>query len=242
MAIAVSPSLPLTARVLPEPVQRWLGRTRPVPGGAPRAIYLEGPARFKRGRLPYLPLDIRTWTRLGFDRVSELEVRIAGLTIMRGFDAFVDGRGFTRVGSEVSLGPSVDQGAFHVMFLETLLVPSAWPEGIGWEPIDADSARVVTQFGGGQETAVVGFDQATGLPSSYQTKRYRAAGQPKVPWTASVGTWRDFGSLVYPSRFEATWADEARPWLKMRIDRATRDPSMDEPLERAREALKGVAA
>jgi hypothetical protein len=30
--------------------------------------------------------------------------------------------------------------------------------------------------------------------------------------------------------------------LKMRIDRATRDPSMDEPLERAREALKGVAA
>jgi hypothetical protein len=101
---------------------------------------------------------------------------------------------------------------------------------------------VITSFAGGQETAAVEFDRATGLPSTYRTDRYKAAGLAKVPWTASVGEWRDFGSLVYPSRVEAAWADEAQPWLKMRIERATRDPSMDEPLARAREALELIAA
>ena len=237
MAIAVSPPFPLAALPRPEPVQRWLARTPPEPGLPPRSIYLDGSARFKRGRLPYLPLDIKVWTRLGFDRVSELEVRIAGMTIMRGFDAFVDGRGLTRVGSELSRGPTVDQGAFHVMFLETMLVPGAWPTDIRWEPIDADSARVVTPFAGGHEMAVVGFDPATGLPASYRTNRFKAPDLPKVPWTATVGEWRDFGSLFFPSRLEATWADEEQPWLKFRIEHARRDASMDEPLARARAVL-----
>jgi hypothetical protein len=237
VALAISPPFPLTAPPRPEPVQRWLACTPHELGRVPRAIYLDGSARFKRGRLPYLPLDIRVWTRLGFDRVSELEVRIGGLTVMRGFDAYVDGRGFTRVGSELSRGPTVDQGAFHVMFLETLLVPGAWPTDIRWEPIDADAARVVTPFAGDHETALVAFDRATGLPVTYRTDRFKAPGLPKVPWTAWVGEWRDFGSLFYPSRLEATWADDEQPWLKFRIEHATRDPSMEEPLARARAVL-----
>jgi hypothetical protein len=225
---------------LPEPVVRWLRVARPELEVPPRAIYLAGPARFKRGRLPYLPLEVRIWTRLGSARVSELEVRIAGLTLLRGFDAFVDGHGFTRVGSELSAGPTVDQGAFHVLFLESLLVPSAWPPGLEWEPVSADAVRVATPFAGGFEEALLAFDPATGLPCSYRTDRFKTGGQ-KLPWTAQLADWRAFGTLDYPSRIEARWADERQPWLKMRITEARRDPLMDEPLRRARAVLAGLA-
>jgi hypothetical protein len=226
---------------LPEPVVRWLRIARPEREVPPKAIYLAGPARFKRGRLPYLPLDIRIWTRLGSARVSELEVRIAGLTLMRGLDAFVDGRGFTRVGSDLSAGPSVDQGAFHVLFLESLLVPSAWPATLRWQAVSTDSVRVTTPFAGGQEEALLNFDPVTGLPSTYETHRFKTDGR-KVPWTAFLGGWRDFGNLLYPSWIEAQWADERQPWLKMRIREARRDPPMDEPLSRARAVLAGIPA
>lgn len=238
---AVSPHRSLRdapdAPVLPAPVRRWLARAKPERDAPTRTIYLEGPARFKRGRLPYLPLDIRVWTRLGFDRVSELECRIAGLTIVRGLDAFVDGEGFTQIGSELSAGPEIDQGAFHVMFLETLLVPGAWPAEIRWEAVDAHSARVVTPFADGQETALVTFDPATELPATYRTDRYRAVGEPKIPWTATLGEWQSFGPLYFPSRIDARWAVDPQPWLRMRITHAAANVVMDEPLARARTVL-----
>lgn len=238
-AVVPPPNPVSRATALPAPVIRWLQAARPERWVVPGTFYLEGSARFKRGRLPYLPLDIRIWTRPGFDRVSELEVRIAGVTLLRGLDAFVDGRGFTQVGSELSIGPSVDQGSFHVMFLETLLVPGAWPANIRWEPVDAGSARVIAPFAGGLEHALVSFDPETGLPASYRTDRYRTAGEGKVPWTGSLAEWRDFGTLYYPSLIEARWADQAQPWLKMRIARARINVPMDVPLERARRLLGG---
>jgi hypothetical protein len=220
---------------------RWLRIARPEREVPLQAIFLAGPARFKRGHLPYLPLDIRIWTRLGSARVSELEVRIAGLTVMRGLDAFVDGHGFTRVGSELSTGPAVDQGAFHVLLLESLLVPSAWPPTLIWEPVSADTVRVTTPFAGGHEEALLTFNPVTGLPREYRTDRFKADGR-KVSWTALLDDWRDFGNLFYPSWIEAQWADERQPWLKMEIIEARRDPPMDEPLSRARAVLAGIPA
>jgi hypothetical protein len=224
---------------LPAPVARWLRVARPELDARPDAIFIEGPARFKRGRLPYLPLRIRAWNRLGRDRVSELEVRILGLTVLRGLDAYVDGRGFTRVGSDVSTGPGIDQAAFHVMFLETLLVPSAWTPEIRWEPMRADAARVLVPFRDAVEEAVVTFDPATGLPQTYATDRYRTPDRPKVWWTAMLGPWRSFGPVFYPETISIQWADDELPWLQMRIARASADPDMTEPLARARAVLDG---
>jgi hypothetical protein len=227
---------------LPEPVVRWLRAARPELDVRPDAIYLEGPARFKRGRLPYLPLRIRAWNRLGRERVSELEVRILGLIVMHGLDAYVDGRGITRVGSELSAGPRVDQAAFHVMFLETLLVPSAWGTDIRWEPMRAQSARVLVPFRDGVEEAVLTFDPVTGMPQTYATDRFKTVGGPKVWWTASLGPWRSFGPLSYPEAISVQWADDTVPWLQMRITRAGVNPDMAEPLARARAVLAGAGS
>jgi hypothetical protein len=238
----VTKSVAAPSRSLPPPVQRWLRIARPELHARPTTIYLEGPARFKRGRLPYLPLHIRIWNRLGHDRVSELELRVLGVTLLRGLDAYVDGRGLTRIGSQLSTGPEIDQGAFHVEFLETLLVPPAWPADIRWEPIDDDTARVVTPFGGGTEQAVVWFDPVSGLPASYTTDRYKRPGGPKVRWTASMASWRAFGALDYPTELVVRWSDEAQPWLRMRISTAALDPSISEPMARAREVLAGASS
>ena len=234
-----SPTAPATSR-LPVPVERWLRVVRPELDARPSAIYLEGPARFKRGRLPFLPMQIRVWNRLGHDRISELEVRVLGLTVMRGLDAFVDGRGFTRVGSELSTGPEIDQGAFHVMFLESLLIPSAWPASIRWEPIHADAARVLVPYEGGTEEAVVTFEPASGLPASYSTDRFKSAGAPKVWWTAEFHAWTSFGPIFYPGQVRLQWADDLEPWLEMRITAARVDPDMSGPLARARAVLAGA--
>jgi hypothetical protein len=226
--------------VLPQPVLRWLRIARPELEARPNAIYLEGPARFKRGRLPYLPLHVRIWNRLGLERVSELEVTVLGVTLLRGFDAYVDGRGFTRVGGELSTGPEIDQGAFHVMFLETLLVPSAWPASIRWEPLHADAARVEIPFGDGTERADLRFAPDTGLPAAYTTQRYKVTGGPKVAWTAQLAAWRSFGALAYPSQLAIQWADEPQAWLRMEISRAILEPPMAEPMARARDVLAGA--
>ncbi|HEY7452122.1 MAG TPA: DUF6544 family protein [Candidatus Limnocylindria bacterium] len=225
---------------LPPPVRRWLREARPELHARPSAIYLEGPARFKRGRLPYLPLFIRTWNRLGYDRVSELEVSLLGVTVLRGLDAYVDGHGFTRIGSQLSTGPEIDQGAFHVLLLETLLVPSAWPPDIRWEPIDDDTAAVVAPFAGGTERGVMRFDPVTGLPAAYSTDRYKLPGGPKVPWAANLASWRSFGPVEYPSRLSIQWGDDRQPWLRMQISRVRIEPSMTEALATARAVLAGA--
>jgi hypothetical protein len=222
---------------LPPLVQRWRHLATSRLAVSPSAIYLEGPARFKRGRLPYLPMRIRIWNRLGVERVSELEVGLLGLTLMRGLDAYVDGRGFTRVGSELSVGSEVDQGAFHVMFLETLLVPAAWPPDVRWEAVHSGAARVGIPFGAGTEWADLEFDSNTGLPTSYATDRYKRPGGPKVRWTVSLASWRAFGALDYPTEFVVRWSDEAQPWLRMRISTVVLDPPTAERMALARAVL-----
>jgi hypothetical protein len=239
-----SPAAPAGAPdlVMPPPVERWRHLATSRLPDPPTAIYFDGPARFKRGRLPYLPMRIRTWNRLGVERVSELEVGLLGVTLMRGLDAYVDGRGFTRVGSELSIGPEVDQGAFHVMFLETLLVPAAWPADIRWEAVHSGAARVVVPFGAGTERADLEFDPNTSLPSLYATDRFKVPGGPKVRWTATLASWRAFGALDYPTELEVRWSDEPQPWLRLRITSAILNPSTSGPMARARAVLASASA
>lgn len=228
------------ARPLPKPVQRWVSLASRPDRPVPRIIYLEGPARFKRGRLPYLPMRIRIWNSLAHDRVSELEVRVLGLTVMRGLDAYVDGRGFTRVGGTTDHGPEIDQGSYHVVIVESLFCPDAWPAELRWEPIDANSARVLFPFGDGEESAVVRFDPATGFPASYTTGRHKGAGAPKVPWTAWMSGWREVDGVMAPSVVEAQWSYDPRPWLRMRIETVRANAPMEEPLAKARAVLDAL--
>lgn len=119
------------------------------------------------------------------------------------------------------------------------MFPCCWSgmPGLGWEPVDADVARMRLPFGDGIEVATVGFDPATGFPAVFETLRFKGKGGPKVRWRMAMLDWRRFGAVTVPGRITVRWADEPGPWLKMRFERVTTGVDLDEPLGRARAAI-----
>jgi hypothetical protein len=237
-----SPGLPAT-ELLPVPVVRWLERA--YPDGVPdvETVLLEGPARFRRGRLPWVPIKVGMRHRLGRDHVSDIQVDVGPLTVLRVLDAFVEGRGITRVGGSATVGPEVDQGAFHAAWCEAMMFPAAWERlpGLAWEPVDEVTARLLLPFGGGVETVTVSFDPATSLPRSYEVPRHKGRGA-KVEWRVDYLDWRRFEGVHAPARVLVQWADEEGPWFEMAVERVVTGVPMEEPLARARAAVLEATA
>lgn len=168
---------------LPLPVRRFLEAAYPEIRPGPKTIRLDARGTPRRRPLPALPFATRISVRPGRDRV--MEISLGPVTLLRGLDAYLDGRGFTRVGRKLEAGPPFDQGAFHTLVLETLFVPSAWERlRLTWEAVDETVAHLLIPFRDGVERATVRFDPGAGLPTSYETRRH------KGPGPGSTGGWR----------------------------------------------------
>lgn len=226
---------------LPEPVARFAELARA--DQEPRTMLVEASGRFRRRPLPWLPMRTRAFVAPGADRVMEIDVRVAGIHVLSGFDTYVDGRGLTRVGRKATIGPETDQGAFHTIVIETLAFPGAWPgAGFRWEPVDARSALLHIPFGDGVEVATVRFDPATGCPTAYDVPRYKGPGDPKVDWRVDMGEWRAFGRVWSATSIAVTWADEPGPWYESRVERIVPEVDMTDALARARAAYQRAGA
>lgn len=227
---------------LPPPVRRFLEVAYPQVSPGPETILMDARGTLRRRPLPALPFSSRIFLRPGRDRVMEISLGLGPVTLLRGLDAYVDGRGFTRVGRTLQTGPPFDQGAFHTLVLETLLVPSAWERlRLTWEAVDEVTAAVLVPFGRGIERATVRFDPDGGFPASYQTQRHKGAG-PRVEWRVEMSHWQRFGNLWEPGSIAVRWLDELRPWFRMRLLRVTLDADVSDALERARRALREADA
>ncbi len=204
---------------------------------APETVLMHGSGRLRRRPLPRLPIRVRIAVRPGSDRVMDISVGAGPVALLRGLDAFIDGRGLTKVARSIDVGPEVDQGSFPTIVLETLLFPGAWPRlGLVWEAVDATTTRLHAPFEGGYEIAIVTFDRVTGFPASYEVPRHRGPG-PKVDWRVEFPDWRRFGSVWEPGRIAVRWMDEPSPWLTLRIKRVELDTDIDNAIARARTAL-----
>lgn len=231
-----------TSTELPLPVARWLGAAWPHGVGRVYSIALSGPLRIRR-RMMWLPGDGEMHFDLGKGYVSDLRVGLGPLTAVRGLDLFVDGTGMTRVGTETSMGPEIDQGAFIALWAESILFPSTWASlpGLRWIPVDESQARVELPFRGGIETATLHFDaKTTPFPVAFEADRYKVAGGPKVGWRAAYEDWQWPDGLAMPTRMVVTWDDEPGPWLDMRVESMTLDEPMERHFERARAAITEV--
>jgi hypothetical protein len=232
----------MSSEGVPEPVERFARLAAPEGRPNPRTARIDGRGRFRRRPLPWLPMKARVHVVPGSDRVQDLDVGAGPITVMRVLDAFVDGRGITKVRRSADVGPRVDQGAFHAVVIETMMFPGAWSRmpGLRWEAGGVSEARLVVPFGEGEEVATVGFDRATGFPSSYGVPRFKGNG-PKVEWRIDLLDWTRFGAVPWPRRVVVTWADEPGPWYVMRTDRIELDVDADDALRRARDALTDAA-
>lgn len=232
----------MTQDTLPEPIRRFLETAYPDGPPSVETVLIEGRGTLRRRPLPRLPFSGRVSVVPGSARVMDLAVGLGRVTLLRGLDAYVDGRGFTRVGRRIDAGPELDQGAFHTLVIETITFPASWSSlGLAWEPIDARTARVEAPLGDGVEAATVRFDPATSFPSAYETLRHKGRG-PKVEWHVGTTDWLPFGSVWEPRGIAVRWLDEPDPWFRMRIERVEPGADVRDALARARSALATAGA
>ena len=196
---------------LPAPVARFADLVQPEKAARARTLLLEGRGRIRQRPLPWLPMRIRIHVVPGEGRVMDLEMAFGPITVMRGLDAYLDGRGITKAVGSADVGPEIDQGAFHTLVIETMLYPWAWSKlDFRWESVDDTTARLLVPFAGGTEGATVRFDRATGLPLAYEVPRFKGRGA-KIDWRVDLLDWRRFGPVWSPGKFLVTWADEPAP-------------------------------
>jgi hypothetical protein len=215
---------------LPAPVRRFEVAFGNESAREIATLAMEGRGRVHIGRLPWMPIDVRMYHRLGHDYVGLIRVRPARVTLVSVVDAYVDGQGITKIGPAASIGPEIDQGAFLGMWAAAIAYPSTWVR-VRWEAVDDTTARVHLPFKDGGESAIVRYDPATGNPLRFEADRHRVAGGPKIRWYGDSAEWSSFDGVPAPRSVTAWWSDQPAPWFEMTVETVRADVDVDEAIE-----------
>lgn len=233
-------SVDAPSNVMPPPVARFVHLALPGHVGAIDTVEIKCDAWMRRPWWLPIPLQIRMSHRLGFAFVHEIRIGRGALSFPIGLDAFVDGRGAMIVGRSTQTGPKFDQGARIAMWGEALTFPASWlgRTDVGWESVDARTARFIVPSPDGDLPILVSFDPRTGLPTSCAADRYKGAG----PLTRWYGAWSDWvvgpEGVLAPRRMHVRWADESHPWLTIRVTHVAVNIPLGETFDRARAAIR----
>jgi hypothetical protein len=234
-----APSAGAASSVLPAPVARFADLATRLHPGPIATVVLDTDAWMRRPWWMPIPLRIRMSHQLGTAFVHEIRIGRSALSFPFGLDAFVDDRGLMVVGRSVQTGPTFDQGARIAMWGEALIFPGAWltRADVAWEAIDDRSARLVVPSAEGHLPIRVDFDASTGLPRRCVADRYKGNG-PLTRWSGSWSDWRVSGDgVLAPYRMAVRWADEAHPWLTIRVAGLVADVPVEDTLGQARASL-----
>ena len=193
---------------------------------------MRGPARMRIGRSPWIPLHAATYHRIGRGFAAEFDVAVGGRRVFSGTDSFLDGRGRSSMGGNVlPASPQRDQSANAFRWLEAGLLPASWlTPGLRLEEVDDLTLRLITPEDGTPITWRL--DPRTGMPWRLEAPRWRDDADRMILWRGDLGPWRDFGPMVWFTSVEATWADQARPWLSWTIDHVEPGAVVDAVLDR----------
>lgn len=228
---------PLSSERLPAPVERFAHTAFGRHGSAIDTLAMEGRGRVRIGPLPWMPIRIWMYHRLGRDYVGLIRVRPAGLTVLSVIDAYVDGAGITKIGPAASIGPEVDQGAFLGMWAAAVAYPSTWTDCVRWQPVDEHSARVRLPFGNGVQEALLRFDPQSGFPARFEADRYRTVGGPKLRWYGDSSDWRSWDGIPAPRNVTAWWSDQPTPWFEMSVEAVRANVDVDQMIDIGRQAI-----
>ncbi len=229
----------------PDLLHLWLETAHA--GRVPQATTCEfvGTGRIRLGRSPWLPVSYRTSHRLGHEFVAEVAATWFGRPVVRGMDAYVDGRGLQRARDSVTVGPGLDSDGVSFLWSEAFLLPATWSlPGVKWT--QSDDATLTLDVSGpdvaAPVTATVGCDPETGLPTSFSVpwRSKNTEGTVGAGWRVLFDGWRTVDGAWAPALVEVRWLDEDRPWFRMRMEPPTLDADVTEPLGNARSILHGA--
>lgn len=203
---------------LPAPVLRFLQSAFGEHLPRVETLVIRGRGRAHLGL--WLPLRYRTSYRAGQDFRREMQFTWFGRTLFTVNDTFVGGRGAMRIGSKVSAGEGIDQGANLALWAEVLNMPSVMvtEPRLRWEAVDQHSAHLHVPFGSQQDRLTFHFDPQTGRPASITALRFRDQDQRMVPWRVDLWDWQKFPLGEYALQVAVTWEDMGRPWSYWTID------------------------
>lgn len=220
---------------LPEPVERHFRAVFGERVTKSETAVVRGRADFKIKGL-WTPMRFESYHESGRAFVRNMEITWFGTPVLRGSDAYVGGKGTLKISGLVNTsdeGARMDQGENLALWAEApFTTPSALvlDPRVRWEPVDADSARLVVPFGEREETLQIEFDPDTGFMRSMSGMRYREQEQAKTPWRAEYSRWETVHGIRVPHRNAAIWEDEGEPYIVLDLDGVEYDVDVSEEL------------
>lgn len=229
----------------PDLLHTWLDTAHGGMVPAAETAEFVGTGRIRLGRSPWLPVSYRTSHRLGHEFSAEVAATWFGRPVVRGMDAYVDGRGMQRVRDNVTVGPGLDSDGVSFLWSEAMLVPATWAmSGVKWT--QSDERTLTLDVSGGDVaspvTATIECDPQTGLPRSFEVpwRSKNTEGTIGAGWKVSYQDWRESEHGWAPGLVEVRWQDEDRPWFRMRMEPPVLDADVTPALESARRSLAGI--
>ena len=217
---------------LPAPVERFYrkmyGDRIPVVTSA----VLTGRARVRPAGPIYLPARYRFTHVAGQDYRHYIEVCWFGTPILRINERYVDGESLAEIpiiGTDS--GPKMEWSANQGMWAETWQFPALFltDPRVRWEPLDAETALLVVPFKETEQSFVVRFDPASGLPTWSETMRYKgSASAEKTLWLTHADAWAELDGVLTNTVGSATWIDDGQPWATFRLEDLRLDVDVDE--------------
>jgi hypothetical protein len=227
----------------PDGLLRWLDVA--YRGLVPRVVTaaFSGSGRLRLGRSPWLPVSYRTSHVLGQEFAAELAATWYGRAVLHAHDGYADNRGVTSVRGQTTYGPGLDQGARPFLWSEAILIPATWAlDGVQIEQASATSLNLTvapTTGLAGPLTARIDLNSETGLPTRFEVP-WRAKdpeGVEGVGWWVDYEEWEPSDHGVSVRQSAVNWADDPRPWLRLRLTEPALNVDVTEPIAEIRTLL-----
>lgn len=208
----------------PDGLHRWLDSAYRGLVPVTRTACIVGSGRIRLGRSPWLPVSYRTSHDLGYGFAAELSATWYGRSVIHAVDGYLDGRGVTSVRGQTTMGAGLDQGGVPYLWSEAILIPATWSlPGLEFMQPSETELKLSIPDGSGVAsplTATIALNRETGLPDSFAVP-WRAQdpdGTDGAGWRVEYTEWQS-GELGRSVRLaQVSWADDARPWLRLRLE------------------------
>jgi hypothetical protein len=201
---------------LPEPAQRYLRYAGVVGRPLAETVRVRQTCRMHPSpdgglSLPILAEQWYTVDPPGF--VWDATVPVAGIPVVRGRDAYVDGCGLMTilVGSIVPVvdasGPEMDQASLTRYLSEMPWFPMSFlSDRVTWEPVDDSTVRVTIADDGHHASGTLSIDPE-GRLTEFRSERYAKVGDgfELRPWTAPTLSYGELDGYRLPLRGAAVW-------------------------------------